>query len=43
MVQIRRIKFFKPRFAVTDARGAVSEWQGRFGREGATGVVDTTS
>lgn len=40
MIQIRRIKVFKPRYAVTDAQGSVSQWAGRFGREGATGVVD---
>jgi hypothetical protein len=40
MIQIRRTKVFKPRFAVTDSRGFVSDWSGRFGREGATGVVD---
>jgi hypothetical protein len=31
---------FKPRYAVTDSQGFVSDWSGRFGREGATGVVD---
>lgn len=40
MVQIRRFKVFKPRYAVTDSHGFVSEWSGRFGREGASGVLD---
>ena len=40
MVQIRRTKFWKPRYAVTDANGAVAEWSGRFGREGAKAEAD---
>ncbi|HEX6459284.1 MAG TPA: hypothetical protein VF032_10245 [Thermoleophilaceae bacterium] len=40
MVQIRRIKFFKPRYAVTDSDGALTSWAGRFGREGASAYFD---
>jgi hypothetical protein len=43
MVQIRRIKFFSPRYAVTDSQGAMTSWQGRFGREGATAEIDGES
>jgi hypothetical protein len=40
MVQIRRISFIKPRYAVRDSLGAVTLWQGRFGREGASAEID---
>jgi len=40
VVQIRRIKFFKPRYAVTDANGAMTSWAGRFGRQGASADFD---
>jgi hypothetical protein len=40
MVRIRKINVFKPVYAVTDSQGFVSEWRGRFGREGASGILD---
>jgi hypothetical protein len=40
MVEIRRVKLFKPRYAVTDSRGAITLWQGRLGREGAAADID---
>jgi hypothetical protein len=40
VVQIRKIKLFKPWYAVTDSQGFVSQWRGRVGREGASGIVD---
>jgi len=40
MVQIRKVKLFKPRYAVTDSQGVVTLWQGRCGREGATAEID---
>jgi hypothetical protein len=40
MVQIRSTKPFKTVYAVTDSQGFVTEWRGRFGREGVQGVID---
>ena len=40
VVRIRKIKLFKPWYAVTDSQDFVSEWRGRVGREGASGIVD---
>lgn len=40
MVQIRKTKVFSSRYAVTDSLGSVSEWTGRFGREGASAEID---
>jgi hypothetical protein len=40
MVQIRKVNFFKPRYAATDSQGVVTLWDGRLGREGATAEID---